>query len=70
MVVDNKVTNKNRVTNKVTNKNRYISYLYNVIPLTQNQNESINSIVWSRCPKGFCRIHDFTISVCDTVPPN
>ena len=36
--------------------------------LTQNQNESINSIVWSRCPKQlFCGKHRFTISVCDAV---
>lgn len=36
--------------------------------LTQNQNESINSVVWSRCPKRlFCGLHRYTISVCDAV---
>ena len=36
--------------------------------LTQNQNESLNGLVWSRCPKRlFCGIHRFTISVCDSI---
>ena len=36
--------------------------------LTQNQNESINSVLCSRCPKWlFCGVHRFTISVCDGV---
>ena len=36
--------------------------------LTQNQNESINSVVWSRCPKRvFCGKRQFGISVCDAV---
>ena len=36
--------------------------------LTQNQNESINSIMWSMCPKRvFCGRRQFGISVCDAV---
>ena len=37
--------------------------------MTQNRNESINSIVWSHCPKKlFYGMHRFMISTCDTVP--
>ena len=36
--------------------------------LTQNQNESLNNLVWSRCLKRlFYGIHRYTISVCDGV---
>ena len=36
--------------------------------LTQNANESINGVVWSRCPKRvFCGRQRFTISVCDAI---
>ena len=36
--------------------------------LTQNANESINGIVWSRCPKRlFCGKQRFTICVCDAI---
>ena len=36
--------------------------------LTQNVNESINGIVWSRCPKRvFCGKQRYTISVCDAI---
>ena len=69
MLIMNESQKKNHVSlEKVTNKNRYNSYPYNVITLNQNQNESINSTVRSRFPKGFCRTHNFTISICDTVP--
>ena len=36
--------------------------------LTQNQNEALNGVVWSRCPKRlYCGAHRFTISVCDGI---
>ena len=36
--------------------------------LTQNQNESINGILWSKCPKRlFCGKARLTISVCETI---
>ena len=36
--------------------------------LTQNQNESLNSVVWARCPKRlFCGVHRYKIAVCDAV---
>ena len=36
--------------------------------LTQNQNESLNGVVWSRIPKRlFCGKRRFTISLCDAV---
>ena len=36
--------------------------------LTQNQNECLNNVVWSLCPKRvFVGRHRFTISVCDAV---
>ena len=39
-----------------------------VMGLTRNQNESINSIVWPRCPERlFCGIHRSAISIFDAV---
>ena len=36
--------------------------------LTQNQNESLNNIVWSKCPKRvFCGKFRLTISVCEAI---
>ena len=36
--------------------------------LTPNQNESLKSVAWSRCPKQlFCGVHRLTISVCDVI---
>ena len=36
--------------------------------LTQNPNESINGVVWSRCPKRlFCGRQRYTMSVCDAI---
>ena len=36
--------------------------------LTQNQNESLNNVVWSKCPKRvFCGKSRLTISVCEAV---
>ena len=36
--------------------------------LTQNQNESLNSVVWARCPKRlFCGVHRYKIAVSDAV---
>ena len=36
--------------------------------LTQNQNESINNMIWSKCPKRvFCSKTRFTISVCESI---
>ena len=36
--------------------------------LTQNQNELLNSVVWSRCPKRvFCGVHHYTIAICEAV---
>ena len=36
--------------------------------LTQNQNESLNSVVWARCPKRLFRgVHRYKIAVCDAV---
>ena len=36
--------------------------------LTQNANESINNIVWSRCPKRlFCGRERYMISVCEAI---
>ena len=36
--------------------------------LTQNQNESLNNTVWSRCPKRvYCGLNRLTISVCEAI---
>ena len=36
--------------------------------LTQNQNEAINQILWSKCPKTkFCGQHKLALAVCETV---
>ena len=48
------------------------SYNISVIRLTQNQNKSKNSMVWSRSPKSvFCNISRLTIStICDATCAN
>ena len=49
------------------NKNEWVTIASyhdnNVIRLTQNQNESLNSVVWSHSPKRFCGIFCSTISI-------
>jgi len=36
--------------------------------MTQNQNESLNSMVWARCPKRvYCGINRLKISVCEAI---
>ena len=36
--------------------------------LTQNQNESVNGQLWSRCPKTkFCGVRRVCIAVCETI---
>lgn len=48
----------------VKNESYQTRYLTCLISLTQNQNESINVVVWSHCPKNLpCGIHHFTIFI-------
>ena len=36
--------------------------------ITQNQNEAINGMLWSKCPKTkFCGARNVTIAVCETI---
>ena len=62
LIISNGLCRKNMKFG-ISIKKEWVSELYSAIRLTQSQNDSINSLVCSYCPKRlFCGMHGFLIS--------